>query len=194
MVFDLPNTLEFSSSVPIISACMVVLGNLWPQNILLSDLVNRAMQLLNEHDIETSTDGVAERTLAVTELLDLAKNQGCQLSRTATRSATQISQRPTVNHLSRILASLRDQKSSVVNVHHQNVVEDSFGMFIIELLDGSHSMDDLIEEMLLLFDNGVMEIKSNNEIITDREQARKFMAESLDKKLKQFFAASLLIN
>ncbi len=193
-VFKMPNDAELSVGTPLLSACLMVLEEHWPHNILLDDLVNQARKLLLENGIDVSDGVVAEHKGVAARLLELARIGVCDIALKKNKCLTEISTKPKANQLSRLLAALRGQQSVVVNTKHQNVKVDSFSMYVLELLNGDRTRDEIINELLAKHESGVMKIKQKDKSVDDKGTARELLEQMLEEKLNTFLMTSLLVD
>lgn len=194
--FDYPNGRQFSCNVPIMSACMLAMIETWPESIHFDDLLNKAIKILHEEEIQTSEDSLPERQVMARELLNWSRSKHCNLSLQPVGCTTQLSDKPTANPVARFMAKLRRDNPNVnlVSLRHQNVAVDSLGIYIVQLLDGSRTENDLVDALIELHKQGVMEVKKHDEVVTDIEAIRKLLAEKVNVKLQEILACAILIS
>ena len=179
-----------STSDPIIKSAMLILREAWPESVPFFELVSRARSLAAGKPVPVNTDVMSPvaSSLAETFLRCYATSQ-VDLHMLAPRLTRVVSERPLASPVSRAQAA---RGSQVTNRHHVSINLDDLQCRILQLLDGTRTQDDLLEEMIQSVSAGNLILHGDGKRITTPEQTKDAVRSYIDPTLRSLAAQALL--
>ena len=146
--FEVSKAVFLATNHPVSKAAMMVLDEVFPLPVAFDDLFARALGLvygeLEVGDAEIEQDRAA---LAGTLLRGFAQDLSLiSLSISAPAFVAVISPRPEASSLARYRAG--QGQRTVVNLAHRQIALDPLSASLLPLLDGRHSREELVEELI----------------------------------------------
>ncbi len=177
---------------PVSKAGLHYLISIYPQTATLAEVYRQA---------EARVGG--PRTVAPNEVTDeelLASNllNGFMLSSrlvnftmSEPQFVTTVSERPIANPWARLQAPIRP---TVTTLRHARYALDPYEQFILPLLDGTNTVDDIVEKFVIgPVASGELAVMQAEEAVTDPQEIRTLLANSVRSALNSFAHAPLLI-
>jgi len=165
------------TSEPLVKAAFVVLGELWPDALRVSELLERSAALSGL----PSTPEKSQPALAIlfTALLRSAALQVVELSTLPPRFAVHPGERPRASSLSRLQAERGAQVTTLRHAHIQ--LEDAASRCLLKLLDGTRTRAELLSAL-------------SEELARDTKEPSEIGAAELDAVLSRMASRGLLVE
>jgi methyltransferase-like protein/ubiquinone/menaquinone biosynthesis C-methylase UbiE len=168
-------------------AAMVIMQEHWPQSLFFDDLVERAqsrfyVEPVSDQEKETLAQILFEAYGA--GLLDIHVYQQ--------KFVMEVSEKPVVSPLVRIQL----QKGPVITTlnHATMRIDDPLGRYLLIMLDGTRTRDQLIADLYEVIKSGAASVKEDGQAITDMDKALNILQEGSDQNLKNLTRFALLIG
>ncbi len=133
---------SFTIHHPLTKAAVVLLSESYPNGYSYRQLSGLVYELVSEHG-NMDLAKQAEKLLA--ELFALYISGGLRLSMVHRDLFSAVSAKPMANHLVRVYSL--NGLANVASVHHQNVVIDAIDRFVLERLDGEHTVEQVCDAL-----------------------------------------------
>jgi len=130
--------MRFDIAHPMTKAALVELSYKYPNSFSWPELLSRARAVLEKVG---STFADADSDALLGELFNLYVSKGLKLSITKREFRSDFSEYPRANILARIYG--QHNRCCIASVHHASLQLDSLEQFMLSLLDGSNSLDDI---------------------------------------------------
>jgi methyltransferase-like protein/2-polyprenyl-3-methyl-5-hydroxy-6-metoxy-1,4-benzoquinol methylase len=185
-----PKGARLQTDFPLAKAVLLHLNEVAPRALGWDELLDGAQSRLgNAVNGAKSNDDL----LTLAEILLAAYGSGVvQLHLHTPRFAAEVSERPVASELSRWQA--RCGATTVTNLLHRNVeIEDELGRQLLPLLDGTRNHAAIIDELTSL--NEKRGIKQpDGTPITERQEIRRYISETLGANLRKLVRMALLAD
>jgi len=163
---------RFTVHEPLTAAMLVYLGDHYPDAVALPQLFESAKQLVG-----SSSESFAEKKgLCLGELFNLFANGVIGLSTRALHSTVPNLERPVATSLARLQAA---QGDAVTTVWHGNLNVDRFAARLIQCLDGTCVLDEVVEKLITEVSSGELAIFGDSSSQNLRSWSRQAIQESV---------------
>ncbi|MFK7984844.1 MAG: methyltransferase domain-containing protein [Sandaracinaceae bacterium] len=167
---------------PLLKASLLELSRAFPVALTLSELTQRAGAVLQQRRVEGYAEGVsdAERDTLGEDLMRLLSLRHLELRVLWPEMVAAAGSRPRVSTLAR---SESRWFASVTNVFHSPVYMDDAARYLVELMDGSRSRDELTTQLLATLQKHAIQIRdeAGNALLGDK--AIEFMRLFVDRHI-----------
>ena len=182
---------KMETDFPLAKAAMVILGEIWPQQLHFSELLTRARARLGDQP-ELTDRSLEEQTQQFCALLLQTYGAGLvELHLHAPNYAQTASERPVASPVARW--QIR-QGDFVTTLRHLSVqVEDELGRQLLTLLDGTRDRTALLRELTAFLQSRGALAAPNHQAAAGAESTRQKLAEDLEKNLAKLARLALLI-
>jgi SAM-dependent methyltransferase len=187
--FVAPGGLSISTAVPSIKAALAHLGAIWPNYIAYQDLVAAACARIEATAGGSKPIAPAERRKLEDNLLTCCADGIIQIHGAAQPFAGAASERPAASPLARWQAKRGDVAT---NRKHLRVRLEHFDRHVLQLLDGTRSVSELVEELSAAIGRGQMSAVENGNPVPAHRLAQ-FLGNALDESLKRLADNALLV-
>lgn len=185
--FITSNGLTISTSSPLTKAALTLLGEHWPRAVHIDNLIDQARLKLERADI--SDEAHLGRTQLLEDLLSCYADNIIELH-TWQADFTQIAgDTPAIS----ALAAHQIRKGAlIVNQRHEAIELPDLTKVIALMLDGMHSQDDVLANLVRMAEEGALNIKHNGQLITGMENIETFLRKTLPESLKSLASSAML--
>lgn len=190
--FRTPDQITLTTNRPLLKRLLCSLFEWWPSSISVLDLwdswqvdVGRySAEWMTEEPIQTLDQFLQElQILFLTNVIELHTH--------VPTFATDVSERPEASVLARYLAR---RSSKVTNLRHFTVELDEFDRVVLTRLDGTMTVEDVLQSLLRDVAEGRMNLESEGSAVTGQESARTLLTKALDLALSSFASQGLLVG
>jgi hypothetical protein len=185
----------FSTDHPVSKAAMLFLGQVWPQTVPFEELLNQARSMVAAgQGIDNSPEKTARDAEVLATNLLMAYTQSAQLLELHVhppRFATDISQRPLASPVARW--QIEQNAVKITNLRHERVKLDPFQRYVMQRLDGKHSLPELIEALAALVETGQFSLKHKAQPVEEPQQIREMLTSLVQRALPQLARQALLV-
>jgi len=192
--FKAAHDVTLKSSLPIVKAAMLLLGEAWPRPLPFDELCRLARERLTASGAPADMSEEADREVLGESLLRCytsASTNLLELYMQPPKLVLALSERPVASPLARMQAEKTNQ---LTNLRHELVTVSEFERHAIRLLDGSRDMPALIEELVNVVEQGALNVSENGVPIADPVRLRTIMRDALDQQLPRILTAALLVG
>jgi methyltransferase-like protein len=195
--FQAANGATFATDHPLSKAAMLHLGQVWPQPLHFEALVAAARSVLATaaapaQDGDSPKPGYDDAAVLAANLIKAYSYSSSLIDLTSQRPkfTLTINERPVASRLARYQAE--QGRQVVANLRQQKVELDQLEHHILRYLDGNHSQADLVELTAKLVVEGEMELKQEEQPVTELAQARGILTRLIDERLHWMARVGLL--
>jgi hypothetical protein len=195
--FQAANGATFATDHPLSKAAMLYLGQIWPQALHFEALVAAARSVLAAavapvQDGDSPKPGYDDTAVLATNLIKAYSYSSSLIDLSSQRPKFKLtlSERPVASRLARYQAE--QGRQVVANLRQQKVELDQLEHHILRHLDGQHSQPDLVELTAKLVVAGELELKQEEQPVTNLEQAREILTRLIDERLHWMARVGLL--
>lgn len=190
--FRTPEGMTLTTNRPLIKRMLGSLFDCWPQSVSVAELWD-AWQIDAER---FPADWIAAEPIRTfddfsRELLELFLSEFIELHTHAPSFSTDVGERPVASALARYLAR---RTVNVTNLRHFTVELNDFERLVLVRLDGTRTVDDVLQSLLVDVAEGRMSLEAHGSDVTGVEAAREWMSNALDSALSSLAARALLIG
>lgn len=179
----------FSTNHPLTKAAFVHLSRVSPQSVPFGGLVNIAARQLGMEPGAIDPDQVS--LLAANVFRAFSYSNGLmEMHVFAPEFVSQLSKKPVANPFIRWQAS---RGSRVTNPRHERIVLEGTARFAVLRLDGEHTRDDLLQELLHMVESGELGLADEGAAGGGEVALEEALAKELDANLAFLADAALLI-
>lgn len=175
--------LTLSTSSPALKAAMRVLGERWPGTISFGELSQSVNQLLDREENEENLALGLLNTYLATDVLEL---------HAMPIPTTEAGEMPTA--LPSLRAKLAAGETAVANRRHQVFRPGEFDRLLLPLLDGTRDRSTLLDRLTELALSNEMTVQADGQTVTDAIAIRETLGPVLEKALKEYANAALLVG
>jgi methyltransferase-like protein/2-polyprenyl-3-methyl-5-hydroxy-6-metoxy-1,4-benzoquinol methylase len=176
----------YSSGHPVTTAALKCLSEISPQAIHFPVLIADASQRVGTREPD---DATADRV--ATDLLEAAGRSNQQTELLAYDPALAVL--PSELPLASPIARLQSYRSSVVsNLRHEQMTLNGLSRALLPLLDGRHTRDDLLRELLNMLDDG--QLSSSGQEDTSPQRIQQALAHDIEHTLGWLARAAILLK
>lgn len=155
--FSTPSGFKFEASEPVVKAALQVLMEAHPQAVSFAALVDGARARL-----KSSTAKAAE--IVGTHMGRLLAFNVIELAVEPWRCSTTVGEKPRTSRLVRYQV---DNRLPVTTLRHQRATENPLIWQLLPLLDGEHSVEDLVESLFGRTMAGKLQVKQEGKVVND---------------------------
>ena len=137
-----PNGESFDIAHPLTKAAVIALSFEFPNTFSWSQLLESAKEILNERQSKFASSNPDE---LLQEIFNLYISQGIELSRVQRHFHIDVGKKPRATRLAQVYAKYK--RCCIGSMHHGNITLDEMDHALIELLDGSHSIDQIQQQL-----------------------------------------------
>lgn len=179
------------STFPIIKAALVTLGEAWPRFLSLDELCSQARARIDGRAMTSAATRAADLQQIAEGLLKFYKIAGDLVAfrLRPLRITTQPGPRPLARPLARWQAQAGQ---SATNLRHEFIDLEEFGRQVLLRLDGEHTRQDLVRELVGLIEAGRLTVRQDGKQVTDPQQIEQATVQFLDRQIDQFAQLALL--
>jgi len=176
---------------PLVKAAMLCLGAVWPRALHFDELLAQAQTKLRRELRQTETTNEQDRRVLGDMLLQAYGKNLVELHVYAPHFATTLSERPVASPVARLQLQ---HGPMVTNLCHGCVkLEGTLAQHLFQLLDGSRDRPALLEALSTLVKSGSATMQKDGKEVTDPQQVRQLLLESLDQKLAELAELALFV-
>ena len=185
------NNTTLTTSVPIVKAAFQHLHEMWPRSVPFDRLLAVSRSRLSSVTIrdqamvnaEVQALGSAILTGYTVRLLELRTHEP--------QFVTDVSERPRATDLSREQAK---RGGRVTNQRHEMVNLDEFSRRTLQLLDGAHDRNALLDQMSRLVADGTLMVEQEGQKVAGGDPLKQILGDAVDRCLTRFAKAALLLS
>jgi len=187
---------ELRTSRPLAKAAVMRLIDVWPRNMVFSELLDHARSRVQVEASQTAPPHEAshsdlDRDALSETLLHCFSNGLVELSVCPSTFTLAVEKRPLAGSLVRLQA---ETGQVVTNQRHEMIKVDSLQRLLLQKLDGQRDNDQLLEMLVDFAAQGTLTLERNGQPITDRLELRDQLADRLNAGLRGLANAALLVN
>lgn len=191
VVFRTPTGATLATDRPLLTTAFSQLGAQWPRAFSFNELLTQVRHSLAKTQPERSLPTEEDAHELGSAIWQAARAGYVELQTYLPHFVTTVSDCPTVSMLSRW--QIR-HGTAVSTLRHQTLsIDDELGKQLVLLLDGFHDRAALLKELGLLIHSGAVMIQRNGELIMDRQEAMRFLTDTLEASLTSLARAAVLI-
>ena len=182
---------RYSTDHPVTKAAWLYLGGLWPQSATFDELLAQAYARLNAEPPEAGT-APADAQLLAEDLVKafLTSPRLMEFTTHRLRMTGAVSERPVASPWARLQAQ---QSDSITTLRHERYSLNTLEQFVLKRLDGAHTPDQIVDELLAgPFAGGRIDLPEG-EPLTDPAQIRAMLHQAVDETLHTFARLPLLV-
>ncbi len=187
--FRTPSDVTFNTDFPLTKAALTVLNEHWPVAIDQDRLIHEAYRQLDQcHTTDNNIDGwkTVREDLLHCYTLNIVEFHTCQ---DACEKEVNITPK-----VSRLAAYQITKGQTVVNQRHEHVALDVIGKELIRVLDGKRDYEALLAYLNGRVETGALVIRQDDIPLNDPDQVHIALDQALEKTLKKFAGAALLVG
>lgn len=195
--FQAANGATFATDHPLTKAAMLHLGQVWPQPLQFEILVAAARTVLAStvapaRDGDAPKPGYDDAAVLAANLIKAYSYSSSLIDLTSHRPrfTLNLSEWPVASRLARFQA--QQGRQVVANLRQQKVELDQLELHILSYLDGHHSQADLIELTAKLVVEGELDLKQEEQPVTEISQAREILTRLIEERLRWMARVGLL--
>lgn len=177
---------SIKSNNPAIINMLLILKE-YKKPLLVTDLLKKVLKRLKG----TAYNADVLRTEMCSTLLRLVLADTVHLHACPGHYTVELSEKPKVSDLARHQAS---QGVWVTSQVHTRSNLDLFARTILPYLDGEHSVDSLLDKMMTHFDKKELNLHKEGQVITDQEELKTLLKETIAHFLKNIAVQGLLVS
>ena len=186
--FEMDNNVTFNVGNPLTKATLQHLSKVFPCSVKFDDLVKIAMENVSavtkqEYSFEVASEEIGR------DLMQAFAVSMVALRSTPDPFVTAISDHPTSSALVRYQVQ---RQNHVTNLLHDATGVDILNRHIIELLDGSRTKAQLIDDVIKLIQAGKLNIQSDG-VVLKVDEAKQLLQEIIDQALQNLGRQAVLI-
>ena len=189
--FQTPDGSLVETENPVIKVALAILEQNWPKSVEFEVLLDKSIvEMKQALGVDTVENQDWKKELGrgllhcfVSGVIDFSTWQG--------NSIRNVSSQPKVNDLTIYQIA---NYIGVVNCRHETVNMDTLARHLIPILDGTKSKEDMLNHLTAMAVNKIFTVSKYDLPITDPEQIRQSIGQSIDNILKSLVNASLLIE
>lgn len=189
--FQAPNGVTFATSIPLVKAALVHLGEIWPHSLPFNTLVTTARARIDSPPAGQGESLSPDIQALAAQLLEGYTNNFVALRSQEPPFVTTISEYPCVSPLARHQAAAGDP---VTNQLHESGVVSDLVRQILQLLDGRNNRGAIAERLAKLIEEGKLANPFGQADIPRGEVLRSHLGRMVDDNLAQFARLALLIS
>ena len=178
-----------STDYPLTKAAMSLLGECWPHAVHIDKLVDEAIARLKKENIDTADN--ADRSTLMNDLLSCYAEEIIQLHSWQGEFTLSVSDTPSISPL--VAYQIR-KGAQVVNQRHESVELTDLSKEIALLLDGKHTHQEILDDLLERAIKGILNLKQNGALVTGRENIETLLHKLLPETLENLASYALLIG
>lgn len=183
---ELSTNIKFAVTEPLIKAALQILRENAPQCVSFTELVDRARGMAKQEHPHTQ----AEEMIA-THIFRLLSMGLADLAAEPWRCAAEVPDRPKASALARHQAQLRDP---IVTLRHQHTDRNpNILWYLLQLLDGQHTLDELATELANEASTGRFQLKRDGQVITAPSRLLELVRADLPMHLEHLRQMALLL-
>lgn len=190
--FRTPDGITLTTNRPLIKRMLGSLFDWWPQSVSVAELWEAWLI-----DAERfPADWIAAEPIRMfedflKELLGLFLSELIELHTHVPSFSADISERPAASALARNMAR---RAVNVTNLRHFTVELNDFERLVLVRLDGTHTVDDVLQSLLEDVAEGRMSLETQVTDVSDAEAARELMSNALNSVLLSLASRALLVG
>jgi len=190
MNFQHPHGTSISVQDPLHKGALLYLNQIWPRCTCVDGLpslsrIQRGVEQTSESECDHESQSVCEL------VLECFSSDLVELRLRADRFTTVVSGLPETTSLARHQAS---KGSIVTNLRHETVQLEELDRRTLALLDGTHSIDSLRDELADLVLAGELTIEQENTPMSDASEIKGVIAEALKQIMPKLARLAILIQ
>lgn len=175
-------------SLPTTKAAMALLWERWPGAVPVAALREAAMEQAAPH-LGEMTAADAERGM-MGDLFRAVLSGIVNLHTHPPNCTSRVSERPRANRLAAFEAG---NGARVENAHHQVCALDPLSVELLRLLDGQHTLADVVAMLLPRLADGSIVIEDASRRVVDPEAARAVLTRQVEERLRTLSRAAILV-
>lgn len=144
-----------STAAPVTKVALQTLATLWPQSIRFEDLVKKAVTEVDPAVVLPNLQLSPHFVTLGNDLLTCCASDQIEISVCPSRFTTAISDHPQASPLARLQAK---SGNTLTNLRHELVQLEGVDLYLLQLLDGQHSRDQLVAELETLAASGKLTV------------------------------------
>lgn len=182
-----------STDHPVTKLALLYLAEIWPKAIPFRTLLDTARARLNgARSPEANPAEGDARVLAANLLKGFGYSEDLvELQVYLPRFVLEISERPVASPIARWQAQYDHR---VTNLRHERIQLEGVGRHLLAYLDGSRDHAALQEILMTLALEGRVEIRQDDQPVTEAEQIKRIVVETVKTQLRQLARAALLVG
>ena len=180
---------SLTTTMPIVKAALMIVGECWPQAIPFRALLGAAIVRLGaKSDLQTLEQ--AGTALALFALECYTSSNLVELHLYAPAFVAEPSAKPLATPLARLQA---ERGAQVTTQRHEQVVLSEAERQTVRLLDGTRDRAALVEALLDLVEKGILAPQKAGQQVSQAEEKRHVVEDTLNKILTQLGRSALLV-
>ncbi len=192
-VFETEETLLQSPNGGVVSikhtagkAALLALASVFPRRMSFAELLEAVEKGLGSiNDDDETVIGEVLAACAASEIVQIDSSAGA--------ASYEVTDKPVVSPLARAQAAL-GRCGYVSSLQHRPITIDRVASELLAMLDGSHSVDDLVEKLQSMIESGDLSLKQDGEDTDDAELISEASDAQVRAFLDRFLAEGLLLG
>ena len=192
MEFRTPEGMTLTTNRPLVKRLLGNLFDWWPQSISVTDLWETwqadaerfPAEWIAQEPIRTVDDFAKE-------LLELFLSEVIELHSHVPTFVTELSDRPVASPVARYVAR---RGVHVTNLRHFSIELNDFERLVLVRLDGTNTVDDVLQSLLVNVAEGRMSVESHGSEVAGAEATREMLSNVLNSTLLSLASRALLVG
>jgi methyltransferase-like protein/SAM-dependent methyltransferase len=176
-------------TLPSTKAALTILMETWPRAIAVDELTTVALERAAPFLGETPID--AARRAMMSDLFACVRCGLVQLHTGQVNCTNAVSNTPQAHPLAAYQAQAGE---SVINAHHKRIELDALAREVLTLANGQRDRSDIIDALMLRYENGSLGIEVGGAPVTAPDIARTVLSERLEKTLASLARSAVLVS
>jgi methyltransferase-like protein/ubiquinone/menaquinone biosynthesis C-methylase UbiE len=188
--FALANGFSITSPQPITKAALQYLSETWPQSVSFEELLNVSRSRIAPTLIQDRESTEVQKQALASDLLTAYVKNAIVLRTEAVEQVTVVSEKPKASALARYQAK---SGQFITNQLHESITVDVFTRHLIEQLDGRKNIDDIVNGMVKLAEDGTLVVQKDAKQLSDTKDLREVLSVVVPESLQKMAKAALLV-
>ena len=186
-----PNNSSINTDNPLIKAAMSALGGAWPMAMSFLDLLAKARAVCGRNPSEPGEDVEADAQALADMLLRAYAGGVAEFHIHPPQFVSKANEKPIASPLARLQSRMG---VGVINLRHNNIaVEEALGRHLLQLLDGSRDRNDLLNDLVIAVESGLIKVERADNSTREPIDIRKVLAVELEQYLAKAARLALLV-
>jgi methyltransferase-like protein/trans-aconitate methyltransferase len=176
---------------PLMKACLLHLGSIWPRSIRFTELLAAARSTLHTGTVVVGTRESAMSDTVADPLLRCYTTGQVELSTTPNRYALSVSETPQASPYARLQA---ESGHVVTNCRHENTRLSDLDRTLLKHLDGTKGQDELLEAVTDAAVAGEVVVQNADEVVLDRDRLTELLRDPVRTAVDRLARSAFLIG